>query len=154
MKYKDNMPQLGRLALLLTHIPASADFIERFFSICGIIKDKKRQYEFWFIRSTLSFKIESWFFRKCKKNNQKHSKSFEIVRNWFSFCKDYLIQNVYQYYGKSFDIVRDAWRDNRDRDRDNYCDHDRHHCYSKSFVFVPSPWPFPIDLVLQFFNNL
>ena len=67
MKYKDNMPQLGRLALLLTNIPASADFIERFFSICGIIKDKKRQYEFWFIRSTLSFKIESWFLRKFKK---------------------------------------------------------------------------------------
>ena len=39
---KKKMPNLFELALLLTHIPPSSSFIERFFSVCGIVKDKRQ----------------------------------------------------------------------------------------------------------------
>jgi hypothetical protein len=41
-KYEKKMPNLFELALLLTHIPPSSSFIERFFSVCGIVKDKRQ----------------------------------------------------------------------------------------------------------------
>jgi hypothetical protein len=41
-KYEIKMPNLFELALLLTHIPPSSSFIERFFSVCGIVKDKRQ----------------------------------------------------------------------------------------------------------------
>ena len=39
-KYMDEMPRLARLALVLLNISVSSAFIERFFSICGIICKK------------------------------------------------------------------------------------------------------------------
>jgi hypothetical protein len=41
-KYQEKMPNLNRLALLITNMPSSSAFIERFFSVCGIIKNKQR----------------------------------------------------------------------------------------------------------------
>ena len=41
-KYQEKMPNLNRLALLITNMPISSAFIERFFSVCGIIKNKQR----------------------------------------------------------------------------------------------------------------
>ena len=40
-KYKTQMPRLSRLALVLLNINVSSAFIERFFSICGIICKKQ-----------------------------------------------------------------------------------------------------------------
>lgn len=40
-KYKNEMPRLSRLAIVLLNINASSAFIERFFSICGIICKKQ-----------------------------------------------------------------------------------------------------------------
>lgn len=41
-KHQDSMPRLSRLAITLSNINASSAFIERFFSICGIICKKQR----------------------------------------------------------------------------------------------------------------
>ena len=39
---KKTFPSLYKLALILFNIPSSSAFVERFFSICGIVNDKRR----------------------------------------------------------------------------------------------------------------
>ena len=43
-KHQDDMHRLSKLAILLSNINASSAFIERFFSICGIICNKQSEY--------------------------------------------------------------------------------------------------------------
>ncbi len=40
-KHENNFPYLSKLALALLNIPSSSAFIERFFSICGVICNKR-----------------------------------------------------------------------------------------------------------------
>ena len=42
LKYRTNMPKLFDLQVILLNIPASSSFIERFFSISGIVCDSRR----------------------------------------------------------------------------------------------------------------
>ena len=39
---KDDLPKLFELQIILLNIPATSSFIERFFSICGIVCDARR----------------------------------------------------------------------------------------------------------------
>ena len=39
---KEKLPYLSKLALLLMNINSSSAFIERYFSICGLVQDKRR----------------------------------------------------------------------------------------------------------------
>ena len=43
IKNKKTFPKIYELALILLNINSSSAFIERFFSICGFIQDKRRQ---------------------------------------------------------------------------------------------------------------
>jgi hypothetical protein len=42
IRHSSNLPYLGKLSAILLNIPASSAFIERFFSICGIVCEKRR----------------------------------------------------------------------------------------------------------------
>jgi hypothetical protein len=43
LKNKEKLPYLSKLALLLMNINSSSAFIERYFSICGFVQDKRRK---------------------------------------------------------------------------------------------------------------
>jgi hypothetical protein len=42
LKHEIKLPYLSNLAMILLNIPCSSAFIERFFSICGVVCDKRR----------------------------------------------------------------------------------------------------------------
>jgi hypothetical protein len=41
-KYRAKLPNLHKLSIILLNIPASSAYVERFFSICGFVNDKRR----------------------------------------------------------------------------------------------------------------
>ena len=71
LHHKNNMPYLYELQLLLLNIPASSSFIERFFSISGIVCDVKR----------LNMKEDLIIMRSLMKANMNILKELNQIQN-------------------------------------------------------------------------